>query len=39
MKPQTAQVLTDMMISAVSSGTGTAAQISGVEVAGKTGTA
>ena len=29
----------DMMVSAVSAGTGTAAQISGVEVAGKTGTA
>jgi peptidoglycan glycosyltransferase len=39
MKTQTAQVLTDMMVSAVSAGTGTAAQISGVEVAGKTGTA
>jgi penicillin-binding protein A len=39
MKTSTAQVLTDMMASAVSAGTGTAAQISGVEVAGKTGTA
>ena len=39
MKPSTAQALTDMMVSAVSAGTGTAAQISGVEVAGKTGTA
>ncbi len=28
-----------MMVSVVSAGTGTAAQISGVEVAGKTGTA
>jgi peptidoglycan glycosyltransferase len=39
MKPSTAQTLTDMMVSAVAAGTGTAAQISGVEVAGKTGTA
>ncbi len=39
MKTSTAQALTDMMVSAVSAGTGTAAQISGVEVAGKTGTA
>jgi len=39
MKPSTAQVLTDMMVSAVSAGTGTAAQISGIDVAGKTGTA
>jgi penicillin-binding protein A len=39
MKPSTAETLTDMMVSAVSSGTGTAGQISGVEVAGKTGTA
>jgi peptidoglycan glycosyltransferase len=39
MKPSTAQALTEMMVSAVSAGTGTAAQISGVEVAGKTGTA
>jgi peptidoglycan glycosyltransferase len=39
MKPSTADVLTEMMVSAVSAGTGTAAQISGVEVAGKTGTA
>ena len=33
MKPSTAETLTDMMVSAVSSGTGTAGQISGVEVA------
>ena len=39
MKPQTASDLTDMMVAAVRSGTGTHAQISGVEVAGKTGTA
>jgi peptidoglycan glycosyltransferase len=37
--PQTAIQLTQMMVSVVQSGTGTAAQISGVEVAGKTGTA
>jgi peptidoglycan glycosyltransferase len=34
-----AAALTQMMVSVVSSGTGTAAQIAGVEVAGKTGTA
>jgi peptidoglycan glycosyltransferase len=38
-KPQTAADLTQMMISVVQAGTGTAAQIPGVEVAGKTGTA
>jgi peptidoglycan glycosyltransferase len=38
-KPQTAQEITQMMIGAVQSGTGTAAQIPGVQVAGKTGTA
>lgn len=35
----TAQQLTDMMIGVVQSGSGTSAQISGVQVAGKTGTA
>jgi peptidoglycan glycosyltransferase len=39
MKRSTAESLTDMMTLVVSSGTGTAAQIPGVEVAGKTGTA
>lgn len=39
MKPTTAAALTPMMVSVVASGTGTAAQISGIEVAGKTGTA
>ena len=38
-KPQTARDLTQMMVAAVNSGTGTAAQIPGVQVAGKTGTA
>jgi penicillin-binding protein A len=37
--PETAATLTQMMASAVASGTGTAAQIPGVAVAGKTGTA
>lgn len=35
----TAQQLTDMMVGVVQSGSGTSAQISGVQVAGKTGTA
>ena len=39
MSPQTAQEVTEMMVAAVESGTGTAARIPGVEVAGKTGTA
>ena len=38
-KPQTAAELTQMMVAAVQGGTGTAAQIPGVQVAGKTGTA
>lgn len=38
-KPETAQKLTEMMAAAVASGTGTSAQIPGVAVAGKTGTA
>ena len=39
MKPSTAQELTQMMKKVVDEGTGTAAQLGGVSVAGKTGTA
>jgi penicillin-binding protein A len=39
MSPQTASELTQMMTSVVEKGTGTAAQIPGVQIAGKTGTA
>ena len=38
-KPQTAADLTQMMVSVVQAGTGTAARIPGIQVAGKTGTA
>ncbi|WP_043499590.1 peptidoglycan D,D-transpeptidase FtsI family protein [Georgenia sp. SUBG003] len=37
--PETADKLTEMMVEVVANGTGTAAQIPGVQVAGKTGTA
>jgi peptidoglycan glycosyltransferase len=39
MKPSTAAAVTSMMIAVVNEGTGTPAQIPGVQVAGKTGTA
>src|SRR5205807_7868751 len=39
MKPSTAQALTQMMRNVVEEGTGTAAQLGGISVAGKTGTA
>jgi peptidoglycan glycosyltransferase len=39
MRRETAAALTDMMVRVVESGTATSAQIPGVEVAGKTGTA
>ena len=39
MKPSTAQALTQMMKKVVDEGTGTAAQLGGIDVAGKTGTA
>ncbi len=39
MKPQTAALLNQFMQAVVTGGTGTAAQISGIKVAGKTGTA
>ena len=39
MSPRTAAELTHMMVLAVTGGTGTAAQIPGIQVAGKTGTA
>ena len=39
MSPENAATLTQMMVAVVSGGTGTAAQIPGIQVAGKTGTA
>jgi peptidoglycan glycosyltransferase len=39
MSSRTADQLTEMMVAVVESGTGTAAQIAGIDVAGKTGTA
>ncbi|MCX6387539.1 MAG: penicillin-binding transpeptidase domain-containing protein [Solirubrobacterales bacterium] len=39
MKPSTASIVTEMMKAVVKEGTGTAAALNGIEVAGKTGTA
>lgn len=39
MRPETAAAVSDAMVSVVTSGTGTQAQIPGIDVAGKTGTA